>query len=870
MSDHAGIYRASVADINDPESRGRIRLLVPAVLGAALSAWAEPVLPPTEQIFWTVGDKVWALFEDGDLNRPVYMSRMAVQSEDIVPGAIQPGALGGTGEPPEETTTPIIKPLGYSGVQITWDAISNPNEFTKYRVLFDSVSPPMQELAVTASTIVATSILPDGTQLDPNGVYYAQIIPTDLDGDGNRGGIAEGGPVVVPPDAVAEDVMVANTLFSRAGYFGQVSADQMETGDLTATLVVVGSGGLTIGGIVITADGGIVVKTPLGETIIPSNGSNISLAAGVTANSLVVLGRLAVRGKDNEISKGASVSVENGSTPPREGPQVTSGYPVRDIHGGFNPRGFVYYPLVDRYLHTESVGEGSLTASTLNPVTGNYDYAFESWNITTVRPEVIGLTGGVTVIGDSVYVLGTVRDDTYPNTYNARWYVYQLEYRAPLEQNPTLNRYRVVRRWRYEPHPTLGAMSPQDPSIGTDGTNILIAQMNTSNNWYITRYTPTGSQVGYDALLQSNGTTQFNAERSASGVFISPADLGSSRLWLTHANSTQVYAFTPSGVRTPNDEFTVPMTPNQGLLWDGVRFRSRDADHVYLHSKIKDTDLVSNPVNAVQTWRRADPTDSVTATVGDFAKYETAASPRTQATTLKKRAWVTLRSPAPVPVDPDDPTGSADSLTFYLTRGAGTPLLTAYMRVLPDTSPEAGGMMVTLDAFPTAGGPPPPTTFFGSANPGRIFSSALFPDLSGPVWEVKGDGSGHVGPWAWTATGANANDSGWINCVLASGIATPTASPFNVQIRVRKDGKKVSSLGWAQRVGGAAFTASAITDMATVPAGFLPGNLVDKETSGHTADTHARMLVSTAGLMQIVTSANPPLRVSLSAEWWTD
>lgn len=46
-----GIYPAIVWDISDPDGRGRIRVKIPAVLGASVSGWAEPCYPPN----WRAG-----------------------------------------------------------------------------------------------------------------------------------------------------------------------------------------------------------------------------------------------------------------------------------------------------------------------------------------------------------------------------------------------------------------------------------------------------------------------------------------------------------------------------------------------------------------------------------------------------------------------------------------------------------------------------------------------------------------------------------------------------------------------------------------------------------------------------------------------
>lgn len=85
MSDFTGIYRGSVFDIEDPERRGRLRLLVPQILGESPSAWAEPTLVPAEGYEPAVDDRVWVQFEGGDVNSPTYHSRQEVQYADLEP-----------------------------------------------------------------------------------------------------------------------------------------------------------------------------------------------------------------------------------------------------------------------------------------------------------------------------------------------------------------------------------------------------------------------------------------------------------------------------------------------------------------------------------------------------------------------------------------------------------------------------------------------------------------------------------------------------------------------------------------------------------------------------------------------------------------
>lgn len=72
-----GKYRAIVADTNDPERRGRIRVRCPKVLGDYLSAWCEPCIPYATDFagdFYVppVNEAIWVEFEEGDPNKPIW------------------------------------------------------------------------------------------------------------------------------------------------------------------------------------------------------------------------------------------------------------------------------------------------------------------------------------------------------------------------------------------------------------------------------------------------------------------------------------------------------------------------------------------------------------------------------------------------------------------------------------------------------------------------------------------------------------------------------------------------------------------------------------------------------------------------------
>ena len=76
-----GKYRATVLLNTDPELRGRLQLLIPDVLGVVPSTWAEACVPlagptgPAMGVYMVppIGAGVWAEFEQGDINYPLWV-----------------------------------------------------------------------------------------------------------------------------------------------------------------------------------------------------------------------------------------------------------------------------------------------------------------------------------------------------------------------------------------------------------------------------------------------------------------------------------------------------------------------------------------------------------------------------------------------------------------------------------------------------------------------------------------------------------------------------------------------------------------------------------------------------------------------------
>lgn len=96
-----GKYRGLVADNQDPEQRGRLRVRIPSVLGDQMTNWALPCLPVgglAEQGLFAVPElnaQLWVEFEEGDLQHPIWTGTFYQQQADV------PGSPYGSSKSPQ-------------------------------------------------------------------------------------------------------------------------------------------------------------------------------------------------------------------------------------------------------------------------------------------------------------------------------------------------------------------------------------------------------------------------------------------------------------------------------------------------------------------------------------------------------------------------------------------------------------------------------------------------------------------------------------------------------------------------------------------------------------------------------------------------
>ncbi|HXH72352.1 MAG TPA: phage baseplate assembly protein V [Mariprofundaceae bacterium] len=102
-----GKYRGTVTDNRDKQHRGRLKLLIPSVLGEKETDWVLPCLPHGGSAghgMFTVPEihaQVWVEFEEGDIHRPIWVGTFWQQKDDVPKEAAK-----------DEPTTWLLKTKG--------------------------------------------------------------------------------------------------------------------------------------------------------------------------------------------------------------------------------------------------------------------------------------------------------------------------------------------------------------------------------------------------------------------------------------------------------------------------------------------------------------------------------------------------------------------------------------------------------------------------------------------------------------------------------------------------------------------------------------------------------------------------------------
>ena len=499
--------------------------------------------------------------------------------------------------------------------------------------------------------------------------------------------------------------------FNNGIFRGQLGA-QMVTADVLASDLVISSAFRTAeAGKRVEFDQAGFRLYDQNETAIVNFPTDLSLNPTISgdflAESLTITDQLAIRGSTNELSKGATMTLAAGTTPPTSPPSVAIDWPsvqtdmgaIATLNGnryGWAKQGSLFYSVVDSPTANASV------------VVFNSDGSYTGTRFYTTLQHG---GGGCAFLGGVLYVLGRASDNT--------WYVEGYD--------PTSGSL-VQSRWQWSVFPDI------KPAIGSDGTNLYLAATTyTGFDGFIAWRAYSGTGVSPGPTIGTSVTTGGGMSSILFGSF----DFGSARVVITTRDNLAAKVFSVSGstgTLQTNESFPMPTNAIiNGAWWDGSNFLTHDASaaKLYTHTSIKWT-TESAIWWASGTWYDPDATGGT---------HETSQGPRKQFT-MKKRARLTVTTP-PLPLRPTPTTtDDATAARLFLARNATDPGSTK-MEYVGQADSTNRNLVLTALTLPAPGAlatvPPPTTSNFPGSTPAKLQSA------NGTSLVINGDGSGN---WA--------------------------------------------------------------------------------------------------------------------------
>lgn len=612
------------------------------------------------------------------------------------------------GLPPSTSPTPtLVGGVGF--VSVRWVPISNHDTVTYslYGSTTTGFTPGGGNLlvATTGSSYTHRPSPPDYAA-----TYFYKLIASDVDGAAAVS--AEASTQLVPattPDIAADYV-----------YAGEISVDQLTAGTLTADVTLASTittrGGGTGAGLDIAQD--LARYDSTGSPTAVLGDTNV-FKGDVEATNLTVTGSAAFR-NGTEISKGGTFTLQQGTTAPTSAPTVVVGWPnftvANPISGGY---GLVWANSEWNVAKDSADFGGSPTAWVYRTTNA----ALQLGGSGEPHP-----WGGLARIGTDWYTLGwlAVEGAGY------QWFITRYNSSGVEQTQVSYTQIGSAFGSGADFANGLGV-----GAIGTDGTNILIAEFDDANDRY-------RIQVRNATTLAVSSTVNTGTNAGFTGPVVGilggSFDFGASRYVVLTKNGNHAYPFTSAGTYQVNEAFaSVVPGSMSGITYadtgDGSRFWSTRAKsiasnaYVYKHSTFFWTDTTDPKTHrATSTWRDTNATGGTHETnMGSIATFS-----------MKKRAWASLTSAAIPSGGTDDP----NAVSFYLANFS-TITRTDFWR---QTLPADGVNTLTVgDAITFAGTNPPATNNFPGATPGLVKTSAV--DGSGnPHLQIEGDGDIFRGP----------------------------------------------------------------------------------------------------------------------------
>ena len=442
----------------------------------------------------------------------------------------------------------------------------------------------------------------------------------------------------------------------------------------------------------------------------PSDGSPASVRGDFSARRLSAQ-QLQLTGATT-IASGADMVIESGVTAPTAAPQVTPYWdrvampPLADSESA---AGLAWGDGHWWRLVTTTVGlsDGGRTRvekiNTAGQLVGGFDCAFRV------------SANGLTILGNEIYVLAaglSLSGDGSTPTKPRMVVVYNL---AGVEQ----------RRWEYTSYGT----GKYQPGIGTDGTDVVIAQCWKTGELTYRHYSPTGTLVA-----QHDTPAMVGADMT--GFVSGDLDYGGFRTVFAVARASQVgwqfLTYTGTGAALTYQRADSWTTPGYhaptGLAWDGTHLWSLDPDgNLVRYARKTVTGFVGDHADdwwMAVSWRN-DPAETL---VGPATRF-----------TYPHRAQLLVTVP-------DTPQG-VSGIAFFVAKGESAPTRTQLHWAQEINHVAQTSLLPSLASKWAMLRNPVGTSSFTDSEPGEIRSA-----LSG--FRVDGTGAGEWGPLRFGADGS--------------------------------------------------------------------------------------------------------------------
>jgi len=510
--------------------------------------------------------------------------------------------------------------------------------------------------------------------------------------------------------AVSTPKLAAGSVTSDQIEAGSISADKLAATLVLASLLQTAETGNRVemdadGFRVYSADEDLLVN-------MPTDGSPIFINAELVASSLSVVGDATLSSDGNTMGQASVLTLDSYQSDPTQAPSLAQGWATATMP----------------YDATYDYAAGNMRRYSLS-----YDAAGGAGGTTKVFWTMISAAGGVHYLAELLASNRTVnRAIEVLSTYNPGYdqvscvrhgsYVYVL-YQDHVTFQWTVKRYTassLTLDFTYNGI-DMPVIATQSPVIGSDGTNLFIADKGSGSE--------TIRWNKYNSGMEKQGSTINTSYNSGNddhvrGIFCGSADFGAARIVIATEKFGTAHSFTTTGTHQTDECFpvkpsTVGLTYGDALA-DGARFWSIESFvGAASYSLVK---------HSTWTWTTASSKYWVAYSWADShatgGTHETEVGPMASIT-MGRRKQLTITGVAIPFGGTDDP----NNRKIYMVPNASQPATTALK--LQSTVPT---ISTTLSTYNSGGAAPPTSNSFSSvAAPAEIRSAA-------GEWSLMGDG----------------------------------------------------------------------------------------------------------------------------------